>query len=207
MAHLLDQLINFVAAHPFLAYATAFLAALLEAVPVFGSFVPGSSIIIGLSAFVAAGELGLPGVLGSAIAGALVGDGTAFLLGHFYQRRILNMWPLRSYPAVIARSEEFFASRGTIAVLFARFVPPVRAFVPLIAGALGMRPKRFFPMNVAAIVLWACAHVLPGALAGSLWKQHGKEIEHIALPVIAAAVVVWLVVWLVRRRRALTNSA
>ena len=104
VAHLLDQLIQFVAAHPFLAYAMAFLAALLEAVPVFGSFVPGSSLIIGLSALVAAGELGLPGVLGSAIAGALVGDGAAFLLGHVYQRRILTMWPLRSYPAIIARS-------------------------------------------------------------------------------------------------------
>jgi membrane protein DedA with SNARE-associated domain len=207
VAHLLDQLINFVAAHPFLAYATAFLAALLEAVPVFGSFVPGSSLIIGLSAFVAAGELGLAGVLGSAIAGALVGDGTAFLLGHAYQRRILTMWPLRTYPAIIARSEEFFARRGAIAVLFARFVPPVRAFVPLTAGALGMPPARFFPINVVAIVLWACAHVLPGALAGSLWKQYGKEIEHVALPVIGAVVVVWLVVWIVRRRRALSSRA
>ncbi len=205
MAHLLDQLIQFVSAHPYLAYATVFLAALLEAVPVLGSFVPGSSVIIGLSAFVAAGELSFAGVLASAIGGAALGDGTAFLLGYVYQRRILGLWPLKSHPTVIARSEGFFQRHGAIAVLFARFVPPVRAFVPVTAGALGMPPLRFYAMNIPAIGLWACAHVLPGALAGTLWKQYGKPIEHIALPALAAIAAIAVVVWFVRRRRALTN--
>jgi membrane protein DedA with SNARE-associated domain len=206
VAHVLDHLIQFVAAHPYLAYATVFLAALLEAVPVVGAFVPGSTVIIGLSAFVAAGELGLAGVLASAIVGAAIGDGTAFLLGHIQQRRILNIWPLNAYPTIVARSEDFFRRRGALAVLFARFVPPVRAFVPMTAGALGMPPARFYAVNIPAILLWACAHILPAALAGTLWKQHGKEIEHIALPVLAAIVVVWTIVWFVRRRRALTMS-
>lgn len=201
MAHLVDQLIHFVATHHILAYATVFLAALLEAVPVIGSFVPGSTIIIGLSAFVAAGELGLAPVLAGAIMGAAVGDGTAFLLGYSYQRRILGIWPLKSYPGLVARSESFFQRRGAVAVLFARFVPPVRAFVPVTAGALGMAPIRFYAMNLPAVALWACAHVLPGALAGSLWKQYGREAEHIVLPVLAALAGIWLIVWVVRRRR------
>jgi membrane protein DedA with SNARE-associated domain len=206
MASLLDQLIQFVAAHPYLAYATVFVAALLEAVPVLGSFVPGSSVIIGLSAFVAAGELNLAGVLTSAILGALIGDGTAFLLGHVYQRQILKMWPLNAYPNIIARSEAFFRDRGALAVLFARFVPPVRAFVPVTAGALGMPPIRFYPINILAIALWACAHVLPGALAGTLWKLYGREIEHIVLPVLAVIVVIAVLGWFVRWRRALTSG-
>lgn len=203
MAHLLDQLIQFVSAHPYLAYGTVFFAALLEAAPVLGSFMPGSSIIIGLSAFVAAGELSLAGVLVSAISGAALGDGTAFLLGHIHQRGILGIWPLKSYPTIVARSEEFFQRHGAIAVLFARFVPPVRAFVPVTAGALGMPPARFYAMNIPAIGLWACVHVLPGALAGTLWKEHGKQIEHIAVPVLAAIAAIALVVWFVRRRRTL----
>jgi len=39
----LDPLISFVSAHPWLAYLTLFLAAFLEAVPVVGSLVPGST--------------------------------------------------------------------------------------------------------------------------------------------------------------------
>lgn len=203
MAHVLEQLIHLVATHHHLAYATVLLAALLEAVPVIGSFLPGSTIIIGLSAFVAAGELGLAPVLAAAIIGAAIGDGTAFLLGYIYQRRILGLWPLKSYPILIARSEEFFQRRGALAVLLARFVPPVRAFVPVVAGAFGMPPPRFFAMNIVAIALWASAHVLPGALAGSLWRLYGKQVEHIVLPALAGLAVIWLIVWLVRRRRAL----
>jgi len=201
---LLTQLINTVEAHPFWAYATVFLAALLEAVPVLGSFVPGSSLIIAISAFVAAGELTLAGVLASAVLGAVAGDGTAFLIGHRSQRAILAMWPLSSYPTVVARSEEFFQTRGALAVFFARFVPPVRAFVPVTAGALGMLPQRFFAMNIPAVGLWACAHVLPGALAGTLWKQYGKEIEHIAVPVLAALVALAAIIWILRCRRTLS---
>lgn len=203
-ASLLDQLIQFISAHPWCAYAVVFLAAWLEAVPVLGSFVPGSSAIIALSALVAAGELNLAGVLVSAIIGAAIGDGASYLVGHVYQRRILDAWPLNIYPAIVTRSEDFFRRYGTLAVLFARFVPPVRAFVPVIAGALCMPPQRFFPVNIVAIVLWACAHILPGALAGSLWKQYGRDIEHIALPLLAVAIVIWACVWLIRRRRQLS---
>lgn len=205
MADYLTQLIHILEAHPALAYAAVFLAALLEAVPVIGSFVPGSSLIVGLSALVSAGELNLAGVLASAIAGAAVGDGTAFLVGHRYQRDILAMWPLNAYPKLIARSEDFFQARGATAVFFARFVPPVRAFVPLTAGALGMPRARFFAMNIPAIALWACAHVLPGALAGTLWRNYGKQIEHIAVPALAVLLAIALV-WYVWRRCVLVAS-
>ena len=206
MTAMIDALIQFLELRPWLAYATVFVAALLEAVPVLGSFVPGSSVIIGLSAFVAAGELKLAGVLTAVIAGAVIGDGAAFLLGHHYQRQILHMWPLKSYPNIIAHSEAFFVTRGPAAVLFARFVPPVRAFVPVTAGALGMRPARFYPINIVAIALWACAHVLPGALAGTLWRQYGREIEHIVLPIVAVAVVIAVGAWYMRWRRAVATG-
>ena len=48
----IDPLIEFVSAHAWLAYLTLFLAALLEAIPVLGSVIPGSTIILALSALV-----------------------------------------------------------------------------------------------------------------------------------------------------------
>src|SRR5947209_12653302 len=117
----LDPLIAFVSAHAWLAYLTLFLAALLEAVPVVGALIPGSTIILALSALVPGGELTLWGVLASAIAGALLGDGTAYLAGHRSQREILNVWPLNNYPNVVAQSEAFFNRWGALAVFFARF--------------------------------------------------------------------------------------
>ncbi|MBV8698415.1 MAG: DedA family protein, partial [Bradyrhizobium sp.] len=57
MATFIDPLIAFVSAHAWLAYLTLFLAALLEAVPVIGSVVPGSTVILALSALVPSGDL------------------------------------------------------------------------------------------------------------------------------------------------------
>ena len=77
MTSFLDPLISFVSAHAWLAYLTLFLAALLEAVPVVGSVVPGSTIILALSALVPGGELKLQWVLLAAAFGAVLGDGSA----------------------------------------------------------------------------------------------------------------------------------
>jgi membrane protein DedA with SNARE-associated domain len=203
----IDPLIAFVSAHAWLAYLTLFLAALLEAVPVVGSVIPGSTVILALSALVPGGELRLEWVLLAAIAGALLGDGSAFWIGHRTQREILSAWPMSNYPRVIAQSEEFFNRWGALAVFFARFVPPIRAFVPITAGALGMPPLRFFAVNIPAVLLWAPAHVLPGVLAITALHQYGGIPHHTGigkyywmLAVIGGALVVALAVWTIRRR-------
>src|SRR5258708_28463968 len=90
---LIDQLIAFVSANAWLAYLTVFLAALLEGIPVVGSVIPGSTIILALSALIPGGELKLAGVLAAAIAGAIIGDGSGFWLGHRRQREILSTLP------------------------------------------------------------------------------------------------------------------
>ena len=174
MTDLLNSLIAFVSAHAWLAYLTLFLAAFLEAVPVVGSVIPGSTVILALSALVPGGELHLAPVLAAAIAGAALGDGTAYWIGHRRQREILTAWPLSNYPRVIEQSEAFFNRWGLLAVFFARFVPPIRAFVPITAGALGMPPSRFYAVNLAsdpAVGMRACAaRRARGLRAASIWR-------------------------------------
>ncbi len=207
MASFIDPLIAFVSAHAGLAYLTLFLAALLEAVPIVGSVIPGSTIILALSALVPGGELQLAWVLAAAVAGAMLGDGSAFWIGHRAQREILSAWPMSNYPRVVAQSEAFFHRWGALAVFFARFVPPIRAFVPITAGALGMPPLRFYAVNIPAILLWAPAHVLPGVLAISALHQYAGISHHTGigkhywmLSVIGGALIIALATWTIRRR-------
>jgi membrane protein DedA with SNARE-associated domain len=203
----LDPLISFVAAHAWLAYLTLFLAALLEAVPVVGSVVPGSTIILALSALIPGGELRLQWVLLAAALGAVLGDGSAYWIGHRRQREILSTWPLTNYPRVVEESEAFFRRFGTWAVFFARFVPPIRAFVPVTAGALGMGPSRFYAVNIPAILVWAPAHVLPGVLAVSALHSYAglPHHEHVGKHIwmftaVGGAIIVGLAIWTIRRR-------
>jgi membrane-associated protein len=208
VASYIDPLIAFVSANAWLAYLTLFLAALLEAVPVVGSVIPGSTIILALSALVPGGELKLQWVLLAATAGAVLGDGSAYWLGYRSQKEILSTWPLSNYPRVIAQSEAFFRRWGVWAVFFARFVPPIRAFVPITAGALDMPPSRFYAVNIPAVLIWAPLHVLPGVAAISALHRYGGIPHHVHLKpywiisVIAAALIVVLVAWIARRRQA-----
>jgi membrane-associated protein len=210
---LIDPLIAFVSANAWLGYLTLFLAALLEAVPVLGSVIPGSTIILALSALVPGGDLKLVPVLASAAAGAVLGDGLAFWIGHRSQREILSTWPMSRYPAIVAQSEAFFHRFGTLAVLFGRFVPPIRAFVPVTAGALGMEPPRFYPVNIVAVLLWAPAHVLPGVLAVSALHElgfgthHGTIARHYWIPAIAiTALLAGIGTWWWRRRKSIAAA-
>ena len=207
MAAYIDPLIAFVSDNAWLAYLTLFLAALLEAVPVIGSVIPGSTIILALSALVPGGELKLQWVLLAATVGAMIGDGSAFWVGHRAKNEILSTWPLTNYPRVVAQSEAFFRHRGTWAVFFARFVPPIRAFVPITAGALGMPPPRFYAVNIPAILLWAPLHVLPGVMAVSVldrmgvFKHTGGSAKHHWMPIVlGGALILALAVWTIRRR-------
>jgi len=191
----LHALIGFVSDHAGWAYATVFVAALLEAVPVLGSFVPGSTVIVAVSALVPLGQLSLAIILFGAFLGAVLGDGGAFFLGHRFKRHILELWPLSAYPTLIAQSEEFFRRHGTLAVLFARFVAPIRAFVPVTAGSLGMAPARFFTVNIPAIALWAVAHVVSSAVAGSAVAEWGEKIAPYALGGASVVAVIAFLAW------------
>ena len=208
MTSFIDQLISFVSAHAWLAYLTIFLAALLEAVPIVGSVIPGSTIILALSALVPGGELDIVGVFAAAIAGAALGDGTAFWIGHRSQREILSAWPMSRYPNVIAQSEAFFHRWG-------RWRYSSRASCRRSAPSCRSPPARWgcrrcasIAINIAAILLWAPAHILPGVLAVSALDRAGGlaglegSAKHYWMPlVLGGALIVALAVWVIRRRR------
>jgi membrane-associated protein len=115
---------------------------------------------------------------------------------------------MSGYPGVMAQSEAFFHRWGALAVFFARFVPPIRAFVPITAGALGMPPARFYGVNIPAVLAWALVHVLPGVLAVSALHHyaglpHHEHVgKHLWMLGVFGASIVALGVWTLRRRQA-----
>ena len=116
---------------------------------------------------------------------------------------------MSKYPALVAESERFFLRYGTFAVFFARFIPPIRAFVPITAGALDMPPLKFIAIDALAVLAWAPAMILPGVLAGSAAEQWGAKAEHYALPLVCGLVLAGTVVWSLRtwwRARRLAQS-
>ncbi|MBB1138825.1 DedA family protein [Myroides sp. WP-1] len=59
-------------------------------------------------------------------------------------------------------SKVFFERHGGRAIIFARFLPVVRTFAPIIAGIVRMDIKRFMLYNVISSFLWATTLIFAG---------------------------------------------
>lgn len=198
MIELLRSFLDFVAAYPHLAYGLGFLAALVEALPILGVVVPGSTVIVALGALVGTGAIGIWPLTGWSVGGAILGDALAYGLGRRYGRAILARWPLSRYPRLATESEAFFERHGGKSVVLGRFVPAARAFVPLFAGILRMPPLRFYAANVVSAVAWAPAHILPGVALGASLALAGAVAGRLLLFVAVLMAVLWASVWAVR---------
>src|SRR3569832_2889767 len=158
----LKPLLDWITAHPHWAGRAVFAISLSEALAVVVLVVPGVAMTCGSGALVAGGARERWSTLAWAAAGAIVGDGLSYWVGHHYKDRLRDMWPCRKYPALMRRGELFFERHGGKSVLFGRFVWPVRPIIPVVAGMLGMPPARFLAVNVASTNTKTPAYTLPG---------------------------------------------
>lgn len=198
MTSLFSAVTGFIASHPHFAYAAVFVLALSESIPIIGVVVPGSAVILAISALVPSGVVTLWPLFIAATMGAIIGDGLSFWFGHRYHREILGVWPLNRYPELIARSEAFFSRHGDKSVFLARFTPGVRAFIPLVAGMLRMPARRFYAANVASALAWAPSHILPGVLIGASFGLLGAAAKPLAVLFVILVVALWAIMHAVR---------
>ncbi len=195
--------VAFAQSHALLAYGLALILAAAESLPVIGTVVPGSAVIIAFGTLIAAGALLFWPFLASVTLGAILGDGFAYWLGLRYHEALLQRWPLSRHPEIAARGEAVFARHGGKSVFIARFTPGVRAIVPMLAGVLRMPGLRFLAFNIASAIVWALSHVLFGVALGATLELLGAVAGRLAvlvgLIIVLTYVVIWLSRWAVRQ--------
>jgi membrane protein DedA with SNARE-associated domain len=196
------RLVDFVGAHPQLSFVAVFLLALSEALPVIGTVVPGSTLIVAISALATAAGITPWALLGAAVAGAIVGDGFSFWLGHRYHRRILRGWPLNRFPRVTERSAQLIGRFGAASVFLARFTAVVRAFVPLLAGIVRMSSRQFYLANILSALVWAPMHVFPGVLVGLAIGLGGVHAPELTLAAVGVLILAWIAWSMIKRKAA-----
>lgn len=186
------HLLHLLAGHPIGSLVLIFLAAFLEAIVVIGTFIPGSTAIFVAGALVGTGALNLDWVLVCTIAGAVAGDGISYWLGNHYQARIAHVWPFRTHARLLDGGRAFFAKHGAKSVVFARFIGPVRAVVPVVAGMAGMAPVRFYVMNILSAMLWAPAYILLGIVFGASVQVASAVSFRLVITIGLLAGIMWL---------------
>ena len=87
--------------------------------------------------------------------------------GFFFKRKYLD------------HSESFFQKHGGVAIVFARFLPIVRTFVPIIAGIVHMKKSKFMLYNIISSILWSFILVYAGHyLYGLFLEKFDIDLKH-----------------------------
>jgi membrane-associated protein len=109
---------------------------------------------------------------------------------YLYQKED-TFWFKKKY---LIQSHEFFEKHGGRAIIFARFLPVIRTFAPIIAGIVKMDKKKFMLYNVISSFLWAvtlifAGHYLYGLFLNEFNINLKSHIELIILGIVAITTV------------------
>ena len=151
-----------------------------ETATILGSFLPGDSLlfILGLSLASYLSDFPFPlAVLilfGAAVAGSQVG----FMIGKRTGRALFKRRDgLVFNQKTQERTEKFFIRYGARAIVLARFVPVLRALIPMLVAMTSFDPKRFFKLNLIGGAVWVGGVMTAGYLLGGIEfvKAHIEE--------------------------------
>ena len=168
MSSLIQTAIDLVKTHQELGVPIVFFLAFGESLAFVSLLLPATVILWGIGALIGVAGLDFLPLWVAAAAGAALGDWLSYWLGFHYHREIAAAWPLNRHPHLIARGHRAFERYGIYAVFLGRFFGPLRAVVPLIAGATTMARLPFQFANIASALLWAAVTLAPGAFGGPL---------------------------------------
>jgi membrane protein DedA with SNARE-associated domain len=198
MDQLVTDVLAFLKDHPEMATLIIGLTAFAESFAIVSFFVPGFTILVAAGAMVQAGLIDpVPAALAGA-AGALVGDALSYLIGHHAGRGLRSWRIFAKHLGAFDHGEHFFRRYGLASVFVGRFLGPLRAFLPLIAGMCRMRFAAFMAISTISAAIWAPALLLSGYLIGSVVRG-GWTLEEKALAVGAGVVAFAAAVWLSRK--------
>lgn len=157
-----DPYINWLLSHPGLTHAVAYCISCFSCIVGIGTLIPTAALLSGLGALIGLGKLPFASIMICIMFGAFTGSAFSFWLGYHYQQRLRSHWLFQTYPLLLSQGEYFFKRFGKISIFIGRFIGPVRAILPVIAGMSGMTPRYFLMADISSAILWPFVYVVPG---------------------------------------------
>ncbi len=151
-----------------------------------GFFLPGDTLLFGAGVLASQGTLPLGWLMIVVIAAAILGDNVGYSIGRRVGKRLFKKQEsVLFHPDQLKRAEQFYETHGGKTIILARFVPMIRTFAPIVAGAGKMSRARFMSFNVVGATLWGGGVTLLGYKLGQRmpWLEH--YISSVILGVVA----------------------
>ena len=164
----------------------------------FFPFLPGDTLLVAIGLFLAGDKLSIipgPGLLDLGVAclllvgAAMLGNVLGFEIGnkagpvvYEHDGKILK----RDY---LDRTEAFFDKHGPMALLIGRFVPVVRTYVTVVAGASKMKRPRFLVWSLVGALAWVLSITLIGYFVGDRFPFLAHHIDYLILGLLLLTII------------------
>ncbi|MGV9001575.1 MAG: DedA family protein [Candidatus Saccharimonadaceae bacterium] len=158
-----------------------------------GFFLPGDSLLFATGFLIQTGVLPVNIYLAVLIifTAAVLGDSVGYTFGRRLGPKVFNRKDARLFKQeYIQRAQEFYEKHGGKTIIIARFVPIVRTFAPIVAGASKMEYRRFITFNLVGGFLWSVGITYAGYFLGHVFESVGIDIDQVLLPIIGVIILV-----------------
>ncbi len=153
-----------------------------------GLFFPGDTLLFSAGILAASGHLPILATLLVIASAAIIGDNIGYLIGKHFGPKLFKKDGIIFRKEYINRAEGFFDKYGNKTMLVAHFIPIVRSFAPVAAGAGNMNHKQFIVYDAIGDIAWALVVTLAGYFIGS----RIPGIEHYIEPVLIGIILLFL---------------
>lgn len=155
----------------------------------FGFFLPGDSLLFTAGFLASQHFLNTPALIIGSFIAAVLGDNIGYTFGTKVGSKIFTEKSRFLKKDHLDKAQAFYAKHGPITILAARFMPIIRTFAPIVAGAANMDYKTFFVYNLFGGLLWGAGLPIAGYILGNLIPGVDKYLLPIIILIIFLSVL------------------
>ncbi|MFO0681494.1 MAG: VTT domain-containing protein [Sandaracinus sp.] len=158
-------------------------------------FLPGDSLLVVAGLYAGQGSLSILMLNVVLPMCAILGDATSYAIGRALGPRLFTRPKSRFFnPEHLKAAHAFYEKHGGKAIIIARFMPIVRTFVPVVAGAAQMPYARFATFNVVGGFAWVLSMTIIGYYLGGfdIVRMH---LEKLIIAVVVISVLPGVIAW------------
>jgi membrane-associated protein len=182
-----------------------------------GFLLPGDSLLVVTGIVARSAEWPVVPLTISLCLAAIVGDTIGYAIGAKAGPAIFNRPSSRFFKRDhLLAAKAYYEKHGGKTIIIARFIPLIRTFVPVVAGAAKMEYRSFLSFNVLGGIGWIVSMILVGYMLDPLLRQVfgsefqiAKHIDKVVLVVVFLSILPLLTKGFkhVRERRAQRAAA
>lgn len=162
-----------------------------------GFLLPGDSLLVVTGIVARTAEWPMAILTGSLCAAAIIGDTIGYAIGAKAGPAIFSRPDSRFFKQEhLLAAKNYYEKHGGKTIIIARFIPLIRTFVPVVAGAAKMEYKSFLAFNIFGGIGWIVSMLMIGYMLDPILKsflgddfQIAKHVDKVVLIVVFLSIL------------------